>query len=621
MDYRERFELKDYLKSRTLGRRILLFQAGLALVVAAFVLDFWYLQVARGRDYAQLADNNRLRRVPLPPVRGVILDRERNVLASTRPSLDLVLLREDPAADLDGQLRRLAPILDVSYRSLAERKSLVRGMPSFEPLILTEDVGLEQLARIEARRELFPSVAVREGCRRHYPQGEMFGHVLGYVGEASQDELARGGALGLGEIVGKSGLERGYDELLRGTRGWSLVTVNNVGRRMGEGWVDRQPQHGKEVQLTVDSELQRALMRGLGGEVGAGVFLDPWTGDVLALGSTPSFDPNLFANGLTSESWRGLTEDPRRPLLDRAIASYYAPGSVFKVLMSVAGLEAGAVTPNDTVFCTGSTTVYGTRRLCWKHGGHGRVDLRAALTHSCNVYFYQLGKKLGIEPIERYGREFGLGRPTGIDLPGEAAGVLPSPSWKQERYREPWYPGDTISVAIGQGLIAVTPIQLATLMSAVATGGNLPRPHLIKGTPPQHAQLALSPETVRVVREALRNVVEQGTGARADLGTVPVAGKTGTAQVFKRSAGIDADRLPKDERDHAWFAGYAPADRPQIAFAVVIEHGGHGGTSAAPVVRAVLEAFFQGAGDRREAERAGSSRPHEELLARAPAAR
>jgi penicillin-binding protein 2 len=300
----------------------------------------------------------------------------------------------------------------------------------------------------------------------------------------------------------------------------------------------------------------------------------------------------MFAAGLSQEQWRAIHDDSRNPLLDRAISSYYAPGSTFKVLMAVAGLETGTVRPEDRVYCNGSAMIYGHRRLCWKKGGHGSVDLRHALAHSCNVYFYLLGQRLGIEPIHRHGERFSLGRPTGIDLPHEARGVLPSADWKQRTLGTPWFAGDTISVAIGQGLLTVTPIQMATLISGVATG-SIPRPRLLRegGSPP--TPVNVRPENLAVVRSALRDAVETGTGRRGDLTGIGVAGKTGTAQVFKRSAGIDADELPKAERDHAWFVGYAPYDRPRVAFAVVVEHGGHGGTTAAPIARRVLEVFFE----------------------------
>lgn len=604
MDYRDRWELKDYLIGRTLSRRIVVMHVAVVVILLTFMLRFWYMQGLHGEEYALLAENNRLRRLPMSPARGVISDRHGTVIAATRPSLSLVLLREG-ALEVDAQLERVASVLGTSPEVLDERLQRMRGRPQFEPLVLQEDIALAELARIESRREVFPSLEVEQSALRSYPHGGVFAHVLGYVGEVNEAQINDGsgeGPLQLGEIVGKAGIERHYDGTLRGMRGWRVVSVNNLGRRMGAARVGREPEHGRDVRLTLDASMQQALFEGLGEEVGAGVFLDPWTGEVLALVSTPTFDPNQFAAGLSKDQWRAIHEDDRNPLLDRAIASYYAPGSTFKVLMAIAGLETGTVRPEDRVYCNGAATIYGHRRLCWKKGGHGSVDLRRALAHSCNVYFYLLGQRLGIEPIHRYGERFSLGRPTGIDLPHEARGVLPSAEWKQRVLGAPWFAGDTISVAIGQGLLTVTPIQMATLISAVATG-SVPRPHLLRESGPPPIPVDVGPETLAVVRAALRDAVESGTGRRADVSGIGVAGKTGTAQVFKRSAGIDADDLPKAERDHAWFIGYAPHDRPRVAFAVVVEHGGHGGTTAAPIARRVLEVFFEEA---REATRGES---------------
>jgi penicillin-binding protein 2 len=598
MDYRERWELKDYLIRRVLERRILLFHIGLILLLFGFLLNFWYLQGINGNEYASLAENNRLRRMPWKPTRGVIVDRNGEVMASTRPSLDLLLRREGPH-DLRAQLKELSAIVGTPLDELLQKLDGMRGRPLFEPLVVKEDVDLGHVARIEARRERYPSAEIDQSARRHYPFEAIPVHAIGYVGEVSESQLMEQGSTGLahGDIVGKSGIERRYDEVLRGERGWRLVSVNNLGRQMGETRVEREPSHGHELKLTIDMKLQAALMEAMEDEVGAGIFLDPRNGEVLAISSSPLFESNMFADGITHEEWKGITENPRRPLHDRAIASFYAPGSTFKVVMAVAGLETGTVSTKDRVYCNGSAKFYGRRRLCWKRGGHGWVDIHKALAESCNIYFYTLGQKLGIEPITKYGHLFGLGRPTGIDLPGEESGILPSKEWKQRVQRERWYPGDTISVAIGQGLLAVTPVQLATMISAVATGGEMPTPHLLLRDSPGRARLDISSSTMGIVRDSLRLAVTAGTGRSATGGKFTVSGKTGTAQVYKHSAGIDSDKLPKEERDHAWFVGYAPADDPRIAFAVILEHGGHGGRTAAPVVRKVLEAFFEEDGD------------------------
>jgi penicillin-binding protein 2 len=591
MDYRERWELKDYLIGQTLGRRILVLQVVIVLLLLVFALNFWYLQGVNFEEYASLAENNRMRRIPLPPTRGVILDRNDAVIASTRPSLDLVLRRES-LVDVDLQLRRLADVLDTSYEELVQRVEKMRTRPAFEALVLKEDVRLDELARIEARRERFPAVEVRETARRHYPGEGLVAHAVGYVGEVSESQLATVASLARGDIVGKSGIEREFDQLLRGERGWELVSVNSLGRRTGDSRIGQPPDHGHDMAVTIDLRLQRELIAALGDEAGAGVFLDPYTGEILAMASTPTFDPNMFADGLSHEEWQSISGDPRRPLHDRVIASYYAPGSTFKVIMAVAGLETGVITPQHKVFCGGSTTIYRRRRLCWKRGGHGWVDLRPALAFSCNVYFYELGQKLGIDAIHDYGSRFGLGQPSGINVPGEETGVLPSKEWKQRVQRERWYPGDTISVAIGQGLLAVTPIQMARAMAVVATSGLLPTPTLTREGIVEPQRVKVAPGTFAVVQSALAKAVREGTGRSATNGEFTAAGKTGTAQVYKHSAGIDSNDLPKAERDHAWFVGYAPVENPRIAFAVVVEHGGHGGSTAAPVARRVLDIFF-----------------------------
>ncbi len=593
MDYRERWQLKEYLLERRLSRRVMLFHAVLLLLLVGYLLTFWYLQVVQGDEYSVLAENNRLRRIPLPPTRGVIFDRHNEVIASTRPSLDLVLRREG-LVDADGQFRRIESVLGIPYDTLRDRLDEMADRPTFEPLMIREDVGLEDLAKIEARREWFPSVEVVQSARRDYPDRQAVAHAVGYVGEVNQQQLDEqaGGPLEIGDIVGKAGIERSYDDVLRGRRGWKLVTVNSLGRQLGEAQIGREPEDGHRLRLTLDLRLQRALLEGLGEDAGAGIFMDPWTGEVLALASTPAYDPNVFASRVTPDIWTSLLKDPKKPLQDRAIGSFYAPDSTFKVLMTIAGLETGAITPSTVLHCGGSINMYGRPFLCWKKGGHGAVDVHKALVQSCNVFFYQVGRAAGIDAIARYGTMFDLGRLTGIDVPGEGRGVLPSPEWKMKTKKEPWFAGETISVSIGQGLLAVTPVQMATLMSAVATGGSLPRPHLYRDEKPAPVKLPISPGTFAIVQGALKDVVEEGTGRRASLGSISVAGKTGTAQVLKKSAGIDADKLPKDERDHAWFVGYAPADHPEIAFAVVVEHGGHGGTTAAPIAKRVLEAYF-----------------------------
>ncbi|MDX1387930.1 MAG: penicillin-binding protein 2, partial [Acidobacteriota bacterium] len=610
----DRWELKEYLLEQRLSWRVTLFHVGVVALLVSYALGFWYLQVIHGDEYAAKAELNRLRREPLLPMRGVVHDRNGVVIASTRPSLRLMLVREG-LRDKEPQLRRLERLLAVPYENFENRLERAKDRPVFEPAVLMDDLALDQLAPIEARREQFPSVEFDHTELRTYPQIDVVAHVLGYVGEVSEDQLAAqpvDGPLKWGDVVGKSGVEEYYDDRVRGERGSQLVTVNSMGRQLGEPRLETRPRNGQDLRLTLDLRLQWTLVDALEGEVGAGVFMDPRNGEVLAIASTPTYDPNLFASGISTNQWQAILNDRDRPLHDRTIASFYAPGSTFKIVMAVAGLETGAVSPSTVVTCKGWVHMYGRNVLCWKRGGHGPVNLEKALIHSCNVYFYELGRQLGIEAIHKYGAVFGLGRPTGIDLPREESGILPSNEWKMKHKGEKWFPGETISVAIGQGLLAVTPVQLARMTSAVATSGSLPRPHLRIDDRPEPVTLDVAPETFRLVQAAMRKAVRTGTGQKAALDGIEVAGKTGTAQVYKHSAGIDADDLPKDERDHAWFVGYAPADDPLIAFAVVVEHGGHGGTTAAPVARAVLETFFSARdADDPSQQRASHVRPGE----------
>ncbi len=593
MDYRERWELKEYQSEQRLGTRAALLHVVIVILLAGFLGVFWYLQIVKGSEFALLAENNRLRRIALPPTRGVVLDRRDEVLASTRPALNLVLVREG-LTDAEGQLKRLEKLLGIPYDLLNGRLQAMRRRPTFEPLVIKEDVQLADIAKVEARREWFPSVEVEQTALRDYPDGPAVAHAVGYVGEVNESQLAKilDGSIQQGDIVGKTGVEREYDEVLRGRRGWKLQTVNSLGRPLGASQQGRDPEDGHPLRLTIDKRLQRKLVESLGDEVGSGIFMNPNTGEVLALASTPGYDPNVFTAPVSRTTWTALISDPRHPLNDRAISSFYAPGSTFKVLMSIVGLETGAITPQTTVFCPGSVSIYNRQFMCWKKGGHGTVDVHQALVHSCNVFYYLLGKKVGIDAISKYAKMFGIGELSGIDIPGESRGNPPSVEWKQRIHKEPWYPGDTISVSIGQGLLAVTPVQMATMISAVANGGTLVRPHLARDAKLESVKLPVSAATLALIRDALADVVEEGTATSAQLGPIRVAGKTGTAQVFKKSVGVDADKQPKDERDHAWFIGYAPAENPEIAFAIVIEHGGHGGTTAAPVGRKVLEVFF-----------------------------
>jgi penicillin-binding protein 2 len=601
---------QDYYEARRLTTRLMIVQIAFGAVLVVYLMSFWYLQVVKSDYYRKLSDSNRLRRVTLMPLRGVITDAEHRVLANNRIAFNVRLHREK-VDDLQGFLPELARMLNTPEETLRQRLAKYRTRPAFEPVILKEDVDLAEAAYIESRRLELPMLSVEVESRRNYLHGPLASHVLGYVGEVSEDEMkqAPDGRYSMGEIVGKAGIESRYDEDLKGVKGWKQVVVNSLGREIQEIEEGRKPTPGRSLKLTLDLDLQTALEKAFGDEAGSAVFLDPESGAVLAMISRPAFDPNVFATRFSQDTWQGLVNDSRHPLQNRASLSKFAPGSVFKVVMAIAALEEGIAGPGRTDFCSGGFRFGDKTYQCWavRKGGHGAIAMREAIIHSCNVYFYRLGNEMGIERIARWARALGFGQKTGIDLPEEKAGTVPDPEWKKTYVpRDPvWHPGETISVSIGQGALEVTPAQMAMFAAAVGNGGRVYRPHLIAAREIREGveeetrdeylvrTVPLQKRTLDVVKNALWGVVNEfGTGARAKIADRDVCAKTGTAQVFRASRDVDADLLPKDKRDHAWFVGFAPRDRPEVAFAVFVQNGGHGGTTAAPIARAVLEAYF-----------------------------
>lgn len=618
---------RDYLEERRLSARITVIQVLFGAVLSVYLMTFWYLQVVRADYYRRLSDSNHIRRVTLLPQRGLITDSDERPLVANRVSFNIRLDREK-VEDLEALLPRLAAILDMSPATLKDRLAKARGRPRFEPVVLKEDVDLKEVAYIESRRLELPMLSVEIESRRAYPYGPLAAHVLGYVGEASEEQVRQNAeeTFDLGDIVGKAGLERQYESILHGGKGWKEVVVNSHGREMQEVGESRSPTPGRALRLTLDLDLQQTLEQAYGDERGSAVFLDAKTGAVLAMISRPAYDPNVFAHRFSQDVWQSLAGDPHHPLQDRGSLSKFAPGSVFKVAMAIGALEEGVAKPDRLEHCSGSYR-FGDRVFqCEgiRRGGHGWMDMRNAIIESCNVYFYHIGNDMGIERISKWAHLLGFGEATGIDLPHEEGGTVPDAAWKARAVpRDPvWHPGETISVSIGQGALEVTPLQMAVFAATVGTGGTVFRPHLVQaretregveeGTEGDNVarRVPLHDETIRVVKDAMWGVVnESGTGTRARLEGHDVCGKTGTAQVFKASRDIDADKLPKDKRDHAWFVGFAPKDDPQIAFAVFVQNGGHGGTVSAPIAKAVLERYFQRQEKLREGLRVASASP------------
>jgi penicillin-binding protein 2 len=586
--------VRIYEDLRVVQTRLGVLQSVALGLLALLGIQFWNLQVVRGKYFKLLADNNRSRSVALAAPRGALLDRGGRVLVENRPSFN-VLLTPEHADDLDAEVARLARTLEMGEAQIRER---VARRALFRPVVVKTDATLADVAALEARRLELPSVSVEVVPLRSYPLAAAAAHALGRVGEISDRQLQLPEYEGLrpGALVGQAGLESQYNRSLMGKDGYRRVIVNSRGLEVNEAQ-RRPPVDGPALTLTLDSRLQAAMDRAFAGRAGSAVALDPETGEILAMTSTPAYDPNEFTTGLEPAVWARLTSNPGTPLMNRVIQGTYAPGSTFKIVMATAGLEERVITPTTTFYCPGYLAVYNTVFRCAKASGHGMMDVHHAIAQSCNVFFYNVGIRLEISRIAAYAKRLGLGAVTGIDLPHEVSGLIPSPEWKMRVLKTPWYGGETVSVAIGQGQVSATPLQMARVAAAIANGGKLVRPHLVKSVGGEAQaidtprDLGLKPETLAIVKSGMKAVVAEGTGWRARLPGVEVAGKTGSAQVVAKSR-LEKTPTANAIIPHGWFVAFAPADHPRIALAVLVEHAGSGGEGAAPVAHDILAAFF-----------------------------
>ena len=573
-------------------------------------MRLWYLQIIKGDEFRQKSENNRIRRVFIPPPRGLILDRDGKVMVKNRPSFNLEFIRED-SPNPAQTIHRLAHLLNESEEVLAARLKDNRKRRRFEPKVLVKDVSRETLAKVFAKRYQLPGVIVNVVPARQYIHQTVASHVLGYIREITSSQLERPdyASYTQGDVVGQFGLEKKWEKYLQGKRGLQAVIVDATGNRIGEASFEQETA-GHSLTTTIDLDVQMAAEAALGDRRGSVVAMDPNTGEVLAMVSHPAFDPNIFTTEVSEETWKDLTTGKDKKLSNRTIQGTFPPGSVFKVFMAAAGLSESLVTASTRVNCPGFFNFVGRDFKCHKHSGHGSVALYDALVESCDVYFYTLGNRLGVDRIHEYATMFGLGKKTGIDIGDEAAGIIPSTAWKKSYYKTPemqkWYAGETLSVVIGQGATTTTPLQLTRSMAAMINGGKVLRPYLEKSLssldgnfkdddfkPEVQNVVDIDPSIFKSVREGMEGVVadSRGTGHRASLMKefgIAVAGKTGTAQV----ASLEFHRAGGDLEHHAWFSGYAPANDPQIVVTALVENGGGGGATAAPVVKATMEAFF-----------------------------
>ncbi len=582
--------------------KLTIVQYAIVAILMVLLSGLWRLQVIGAQNYRTLAEQNRIRKVPILAPRGKLFDREGRLLVDNYPSVSCFLIRE-PGRDLRADFPLISRGLHMTPEQLEATMKHYALAPKYEPIPLKQDITPDEVEFIEAHRDELPELETIDEQRRLYPRNGFAANLIGYVGEVSDDMLndPRYAYYEPGDVVGKSGVEQTYDSLLRGQDGSQDIIVDSHGREVGI--LGREPAvPGQGLKLTIDLDIQRAAEAAMGDRNGAIIAINPHTGSVLALVSRPAFDPNDFSVRVSRDEWNKLITDPRHPLLDKAIQAQLAPGSTFKIIMSLAGLEDN-VAQDLKVNCTGGATFYGRFFACDKR--HGPVDILHAIPLSCDTYYYTLAERLGIEKIAYWAHKVGIGQKTGIDLPGEVSGTMPSEEWKLKTFHEKWYAGEVISVGIGQGAVAISPVQLVRAIAGIASGGVLKRPHVVE--PDQlpadyrhaiydsypgsgDATIPISPAVWETITDGMALTTNSGTAAASHLANIDFAGKTGTAQVVNHSAGMKSLGTGA-ERANAWFVGIAPRRNPDIAVVVLVEHGGWGAEASAPLAARVIEAF------------------------------
>ena len=573
---------------------------------------FWYLQINLGEHYRDLSENNRVRIRSVPPPRGHIFDKYGREIVTNRPSFNVSLIRED-SFDIQDVLKRLSVVLDEDIEELWERIRKGAGTPRHLPITLKEDVDWETLAYLENNKYKFSGIRIEVQPVRIYHYGDLGANIIGYTGSISPKELEadKEGVYEGGDLIGKRGLERIREADLRGEKGSSSTEVNARGFEQQQ-LKHQDPLPGRDIHLTIDVELQQAAEQylAISDKAGAVVALEVDTGRVLAAVSSPTIHLEDFIGGISLKNWNALLENKRNPLLNKTVQGVYPPGSTYKIVTALAGLSEGVITENTTFYCPGH--YYFGRRLyrCWKHSGHGTVDIRRALTESCDVFFYQVGQRLGVDRLAAYAKKLGLGTRSGIELEHEKAGIVPTKDWKRKRFKEKWHEGETLSVAIGQGFNNMTPLQICLMTAAIANGGRIYQPQIVEMVKTTDGEIIerLTPKLLselpsrdksylHIVKDGLLGVVQgkRGTARNVRIEGLTVAGKTGTAQVVRLAQykGLKEQDIPYKYRDHAWFTCYAPADNPKIAVTVLVEHGLHGGSGAGPIARVLLKKYFE----------------------------
>ena len=593
-------------------RRFLFYSAAATTVFLLLLLRLWYLQIISYTDLQERSIRNRTRVLSLDAPRGPIFDRNGMLLVDNRPSFQISVMRQD-VEDRSLLFEQLSPLLNIETSELESRWQEGKRFPIYRPIPLAQDVSREIVEKVQEHSVNLPGVITEVRPVRDYLEHGSAAHLIGYLGEITEDELRSGDfnqSRG-GDFVGKTALEKTFDPYLRGEKGQRLVEVDVQGKLLRQLQVEPS-RPGNKIYLTLDRELQRAADEAFGSQSGAAIALDVKTGEVLAMVSRPTFNPALFARGIDGDEWRTLAQDDRHPLQNKVISGQYPPGSTFKMVVALAALREGITGTKRKIDCKGDIVIGGSRYRCWKKWGHGPTDLKKALRESCDVWFYQVGLELGIDKLSAAAKEFGLGSPVGYPLPGERSGLMPTREWKRENYNKPWYAGETVIASIGQGFVLATPIQLGVMMAAVANDGKVLKPQVVRKIEDWEGNILLQPEPEvvrqidypakdwKAVQDGLIAVVNspRGTGRAAYLEDVLVAGKTGTSQVVRRRSDEEEEtdkdgKIPYRFRPHALFVAYAPAEKPEIAIAVVVEHGQSGGRAAGPVAKRIIQRYME----------------------------
>ncbi len=589
-------------------RRIYLISIAAVIIFSILLGRLWFLQFIDSDRLKEMSENNRLRFIPVAASRGTLLDRNGHVLVNNTPSYSLAVIPNE-VKDRDSLLDTLGRILKIDRSELLSKWEKGMGRAKYFPIVLASGISRDHMEFFEENSIRLTGIEVEVKPVREYPNGTFASHLLGYIGEISDKELSSPefSEYNSGDYLGKSGIERSFEQYLHGEDGGRQIEVNARGRYL-RTISESMPVPGQSIMLTIDKNLQSQAEKALGDRAAAAVVMEVNSGEILAFASSPGFDPSLFSGRMPPDKWDAYLKDKRHPLENKALKGQYPPGSTFKIITALAGLAEGMIDERTTVNCNGEYQLGNNKFRCWNRKGHGNVNLKGAMRESCDVYFYVLGERLGVDRIARYAKMFGLGEAMKCGLENEKSGFVPTSEWKEKKFGKKWYKGETLPVSIGQGYLLMTPIQLAAMSAGVATNGKIYRPHLVKKIldkdgktvkeflPELIRQVDLKPEHFRMVREGLSAVVNEpkGTGAAARLYEVKVAGKTGTSQVVKLKDSRGA--VPYEHRDHALFVAFAPYDNPEVAVAVVVEHGEHGGAAAAPVAGQILRSYFESKG-------------------------